>query len=348
VSDVRKELEDEKAEGLERRVAELERDRAELRRQLSRETSRTGELEVLLQRGTQLRPADQRVPSWVKPRRRSGAHVATPVLMLSDLHLDEVVDPAEMDGLNAFDRDIAHARLERTVNKTVDYLRRYTAGATLNGIVVALLGDIITGAIHEELAKTNESPVPDTIVHWVPALASALTYLADELGQVFVPCVDGNHDRLGKRIQYKQRALESFAWIIYHWLADTLRDDDRITFSISAAPEQIVPVYDTRFLLAHGDAPRGGGGIGGIWPPIVRWVTKKHDTLASQGRPFEYALIGHWHQEVWGANFVINGALKGYDEYARGNAFRFEPPKQCLFLVTPERGVSTRTAIFCE
>lgn len=321
------------------------------RRSEAKAWGRVEELETLVGRVSQLKPQDQKIPAWVSPKRKPGGqHVATPVLMLSDLHLDEVVNLQEMDGVNEYSRAIAEERLERVVNATVEVLRTYTAGLAFEGIVVGLLGDIITGAIHEELMKTNEAAVPATIVHWIPLLASALRHLADEFGRVFVPTVDGNHDRTGKRIQYKNRAEESFAWIIYHWLADTLRDDDRITFAISQSPEQLVPIYDTNFLLHHGDIGRGqaGSGIGGIFPPIARWVHKKQSTYGSQRRPFDFALMGHWHQEVWGPNFIINGSLKGYDEYARGNAFGFERPKQLLFLVTPENGITMRQAIFAD
>jgi hypothetical protein len=311
---------------------------------------RVEELEAMLGRISQIRPNDQRIPEWIAPQKGTKRHVATPVLMLSDLHLDEVVDRNEMDGLNAYNRTIAKKRFERVVNKTSDYLHSYTAGVEFDGIMVPLLGDIITGAIHEELAKTNESPVPATIVYWIPVMAAGLRHLADEFGRVFCPTVDGNHDRTGKKIQYKNRAEESFAWIIYHWLADTLRDDDRITFSISQSPEQMVPIYKTNFLLHHGDIGRGsaGSGIGGIFPPIMRWVHKKQSTYGSQRRPFDLALLGHWHQETWGPNFVINGSMKGYDEYARGNAFAYERAKQLLFVVTPERGIMQRTSIHCD
>lgn len=310
--------------------------------------NRVKELESVVGRLAAIKPGDQRVPPWLRPKKRASKHIATPVLLLSDLHLDEKVNLREMEGLNEYNREIAEQRLERVVNKTAEYLKSYVAGVGIDGIVVPLMGDIISGGIHEELAKTNESPTPATIVHWVPRLASALTYLADEFGRVFVPTVEGNHDRTGKKIQYKNRVEESFAWIIYNWLADTLRNDPRITFSISQSPENRINVYGTEFLISHGDSTRGGGGIGGIFPPIMRWVHKKQSSYSSQRRPFDYALMGHWHQLVYGQNFIINGSLKGYDEYARGFAFSFERPQQALFLVTPENGITTRTSIYAN
>lgn len=315
----------------------LVRESAAKEREIAELNKRLGEI-------TQLAPEDVRVPKWVsKSASRKGKHNGTPVLMLSDLHLDEVVDPVEMDGLNAFNRKIAELRWERTINSTVELMESYVAGLDFDGIVVCLGGDIITGDIHDELVATNEHPVPETIKHWVPLIASGLVELADHFGKVFVPCVDGNHDRLTDKTRYKKRAENSFAWIIYHWLADHLRDDDRITFSISHSPDLYFPVYNTNFLLSHGDAFRGGGGVGGIYPPMLKWLNKKMNV-----RQFDIALIGHWHQLLYGQGIYVNGSLKGYDEYARGHALGMERPQQMLFVVTPENGVTIRTQVYSD
>lgn len=308
------------------------------------------ELESSLSRFAQVKPQDMKVPAWLKPKRSTKEHHGTPVLMLSDLHLDEVVDPLEMDGLNEYNREIAHARLEKVINGAITLTKDYVAGLTLDGIVVPLDGDILTGDIHPELVKTNEAPVQASVVHWVPALASALTHLADEFGQVFVPTADGNHDRdpLNRRTPTKKRAESSYAWIIYNWLADTLRHDKRITFSISTSPMQRFDIYDTRFLLTHGDAFRSQGGVGGLYPALLKWLLRMHNLYSQAHNDFDYALLGHWHQLLWGSDFIVNGSLKGYDEYARFLGFNFERPQQALFIVTPENGIVQRLPVFAD
>jgi predicted phosphodiesterase len=320
--------------------------------------SLTGELKALskareidanlLESIVAIHPQDVKVPKWMgrKPSRK--AHHATPVLMLSDLHLDEVVSLRDMHGMNEYNREIAEARFSRVIDFTVDYCRRYSTGVQYDGIVAALLGDIITGTIHAELAATNEAPVPATVVHWVPKIASGLEYLADYFGHVHVPCVDGNHDRTTDKTRMKQRAENSYAWIVYNWLADSLRHDDRITFSISPSSDQILNVYNTKFLLVHGDGFRGGGGVGGIYPSMLKYLHRQQGMWSSVGEHWDYCLMGHWHSLMWGQNFIVNGSLKGYDEYARRNGFGYEAARQALFLVTPERGITTQTAIYCE
>ena len=330
------------------RNLELERERDRLKTALSNSVNRTDELEHFLERYSTIKARDMRIPAWLKPKPSSRKHHATPVLLLSDLHLDEVVEAAEMDGINEYNRKIAEERLVEVVESTIKLVRDYIGGVEIDGIVVAILGDIITGEIHEELAKTNEASPTASIVHWVPLLAAALKRLADEFGAVFVPCVDGNHDRTQKQTPKKKRAESSFAWVIYNWLADTLRDDDRITFSITPSNEQIFTVYETAFLLSHGDSFRSSGGIGGLYPSLLKWILRRKDYYSQTGNRFDYALIGHWHQLLWGRDFIVNGSLKGHDEYAKDGGFGFERPQQALFIVTPENGIVQRLPVFAN
>jgi len=156
---------------LEKRHSAATEENARLRRSNEQLTKEAAALQKLLDRYSTIKPAHMKVPPWLKmPAKATKAHHATPVLMLSDLHLDERVDLDEMDGINSYDRAIAETRLDRVINRAVMLLRRHVAGVHYDGIVVALLGDIITGEIHEELARTNEAPPPATIAHWVPTL----------------------------------------------------------------------------------------------------------------------------------------------------------------------------------
>jgi hypothetical protein len=338
------------------RDAEVEQLRAEIER--VKRTARASQSELvdlrklreadvrILESIAAIHPKDQVIPKWMSAKPSRKIHHATPVLMLSDLHLDEVVSLRDMHGMNEYNRPIAEARLSRVIDFTAEFCKRYSTGLTYDGIVVAMLGDIITGVIHAELAATNAATPPATVVHWVPKLASGLTYLADNFGHVHVPCIDGNHDRITDKTRMKQRAENSYAWIIYNWLADSLRADDRITFSISPSSDQILDVYSTKFLLQHGDGFRGGGGVGGIYPPLLKYLYRQRGMWAAVGQHWDYALMGHWHSLMWGQDFVVNGSLKGYDEYARRNGFGFEEARQALFLVTPERGMTIQTAVY--
>ena len=235
--------------------------RSELQRQRKVAAKSKDELEKLLglvEAQNAITDQLSAAPAWLAPKRGDSNLHATAWLTLSDLHLDEVVIRSQSAGLNSYNRKIAEKRLTAVIENTIAVFDEQITGLQLDGIVCALGGDIITGDIHEELMKTNESSVPETIVYWVPVLASAIGRLADRFGKVHVPCVSGNHDRTGKKIQFKNRAQESFSWIIYHWIAAELADDDRVTFDIAEGADKMVKVYKTRFMLTHGDGFRGG------------------------------------------------------------------------------------------
>ena len=318
---------------------------------LGRAEKEVENLEDMLGKVADVRRQDLVVPKWAtqKPRsKKARENTGRPLLMLSDLHLDEVVDSGTMGGLNEYNRQIAEIRFERIIEQAVAFPKNYWSGISYDGIVLALVGDILTGTIHEELAETNDDTLPGTIAHWTPILASAIEYLADEYGAVHVPSVDGNHDRSHKKPRYKRRAKDSWMWVISAWLAHSFKDDDRVSFTLTEESEILLPVYDTNFLLVHGDEPKGGGGIAGLWSPITRYVSKKQDFYAATGRRFDYALMGHWHQRTQGSNFLINSSLKGYDEYAKGHSFPFSRPSQNLLLITPERGMVHNDELFAE
>jgi len=321
--------------------------RAENRR-LIKEIER---LERDLRIATSLEARLTKIPKWTSPKRRPASkHIAAPVLLLSDWHFGEVVDPRTMSGYNAYNDEIANVRWERVLHQTPEMLKRHLNGYQMPYLVAALMGDMVSGDIHDELARTNEFTTPETITRWVPRIAAGLRFLADETGidRIVVPCVDGNHDRLDKRTPMKRRAESSFTWLIYHMVAMMLDDDDRFHFAISRSSDVRVPIYDENHLFVHGDGARGGGGIGGIWPPIMRYVTKLRNSQQAQGLPIDHVNMGHWHQYVTGRGWLVNGSGKGYDEYARRMSFEPERPQQALYAVAPDRGIIFNAPVQAE
>lgn len=325
--------------------------KADLDRLRRREEEQNNEIAILRKQvgmADMVTQAQVDVPKWVKPKAKKKKHVGIPTLMLSDLHLDEVVRPEAIHGWNEYNREIAERRLDRVVNGTVDVAKNYISNIEYEGMVCMLGGDIFSGDIHEELARTNEAPIADSIVHWNGRLASAIEHFADEFGRVFIPAVRGNHDRYGKKKQSKDQSQEAFTWIIYHWLQDHFRDDDRVEFAISPSADYYFNIYDTSFLLTHGDQFRGGSGIAGIYSPIMRGQHKKQMRNSSMDMAFDYVVMGHFHQLIFGNKIIVNGSLKGYDEYAYDNNFEFEKPRQAFWITTPENGVTFPAAIMAE
>ena len=83
------------------------------RRLLTRERMENERLEALVDQLTAIDNVQCSPAEWAQPKKRTKANRAVASLMLSDLHLDEVVDPGLMRGWNAYDREIALRRLQR-------------------------------------------------------------------------------------------------------------------------------------------------------------------------------------------------------------------------------------------
>jgi hypothetical protein len=59
--------------------------------------------------------------------------------------------------------------------------------------------------------------------------------------------------------------------------------------------------------------------------------------------------MGHWHYPLYLPHTIVNGCVKGYDEYARvGLRVPYAPASQMLFLVHPTRGLTMRREILLQ
>jgi len=285
-------------------------------------------------------------PTWLAPAKPK-LSAATLVVMLSDTHFDEVVDPDEMEGLNAYNREIAVMRLERWTQNVIKLARNYLAGVNYDGVVIILGGDIFTGDIHEELALTNEDTMIGSLLFWSEQVAAAIQLLTDEFKKCHVVSVVGNHGRTTRKPRMKQRVRTNFDWLIAKMIERHFRADRRVTFTIPESADALIQIYDYGHLITHGDQVSGGGGIGGIYPPIMRMRARKQGRYLATGKSFSTLWLGHWHQYISTPSMIINGSLKGFDEYAMIMGFSHEAPQQALAVVTPEKNITIQAPVFC-
>jgi predicted phosphodiesterase len=292
-------------------------------------------------------------PAWLERARNKSAIAGIPMTVWSDWHYGETVRPEEVGGANEFNAEVAKARVQTLVDKTIDLAFNHMGAATKTypGIIIMLGGDMLSGDIHEELFATNDRTTQQCINDLTDLLASALDQLADRFGKVFVPCVVGNHGRASKKPRMKGRVYTSHEWNIYCNLERHFRKDKRLQFMIPGESDAYFKVFGHRFLLTHGDSlgVKGGDGIIGSLGPIMRGSIKVGKSEAQIGREFDTVVMGHWHQALWLPGVIVNGALKGYDEYAR-LAIRapYAPPSQQLWFVHPKYGITARWEVLLD
>lgn len=276
-------------------------------------------------------------PKWLTELSNYDRWSAVPTIFISDTHWGEVVDRNQVGGVNEYNLDIAHKRLQTLVSRTIRLLDMIDGDYP--GIVVALGGDMFSGNIHEELAETNEVPMMPTFLDIYEKLIWAISQFADKYGNVFIPCVTGNHSRTTKKMPCKMRNFTNFDWLLYTLLEKYFENDTRIQFCIPDGPDALYKIYNTKYLLTHGDQFKGGDGMIGCLGGIMRGDHKKRSRNGQIGMNYDCMIMGHWHQLIQMQRIIVNGSLKGYDEYASNNNFGYETPRQALWLTHPEHGI---------
>jgi hypothetical protein len=323
----------------------VRKQRDQLANQNARLLTKVEELErtlsvVDMAEGTAIQP-----PMWLAPLKPKSS-AGTLVVMLSDTHFDEVVNPDEMEGLNAYNREIAVMRLERWTQNVIKMARHYLSGVSYDGVVIILGGDIFTGDIHEELALTNEDTMIGSLLFWSEQVAAAIQLLTDEFKKCHVVSVVGNHGRTTRKPRMKQRVRTNFDWLIAKMIERHFTKDKRVTFSIPESADALINIYQHGHLITHGDQVSGGSGWGGIYSPIMRMRSRKEARYLATGKSFQTMWLGHWHQYISTPKMVVNGTMKGFDEYALLMGFGYEQPQQALALVTPEKNITIQAPVF--
>lgn len=333
----------------------LRRDKEALKRRIGKSHKENEELRRQLNLITQITDHVPDPPEWLAPE-PPGKHVGMPVFILSDTHYDEDVRPEEFFGLNAYDRDIAHQRTKKAFEGAITLPQHYL-GSNLKkeGIVLAHAGDLITGNIHDELQQTNYGEPTETVLEYVDDYIAGIKMLREEYGRVHVVEVDGNHDRFHKKPRAKRRTKSSWSYLFWQIVARELKAYKTITFQIPEGPDTIFPVYDTRFLMHHGDQQRGGSGIAGPLTPVAigqyRKMRKHADAIRYTGNEnlrFDVTIQGHIHHRNSLPGVITVGSVKGYDEHTSRGNYPFEPASAEMLIVTPERGVTFQAPIWVQ
>lgn len=285
-------------------------------------------------------------PAWLVKDQGKAKSPGVPTLFISDLHWGETVFASQINNVNEYSVKIAHKRMDTLVSSAVHLLKIISPEMDYPGIVLPLGGDMISGNIHDELTATNEINSMPAVLDLYGVLVGVISAMADQFGHVFCPCVSGNHGRDTKKIWNKDRHHTSFDWLLYRFLAKHFDGDKRVTFYIPDGSDAYYKVFNHAYLLTHGDQFRGGDGMIGCLGPIIRGDHKKRSRNAQIDMEYDTMLLGHFHQYLHHGRVIVNGSLKGYDEYAYSGNFGFEQPQQALWITHPRHGQTFRMPVF--
>lgn len=290
-------------------------------------------------------------PRWVVEIKKGGKNTLVPMTIWSDWHWGEVVNKAQVNGVNEYNLEIAHERAQRLLEGTVNLCMNYTVHGEYPGIVLLLGGDMVSGTIHDELTATNDKPIMPVVADLFGVLKRSITALREHFGRVFVVGVAGNHGRTSVKPVFKQAAYTNYDWLIYNLLEQSFQGDDAVVFQIPEGSDAYFKVWSHRFMLTHGDklGVAGGDGIIGMLGPVARGSFKTRTSSASIGLDFDTLVLGHWHQYTPLPRIIVNGSLIGHGEYSQGKLRAVpERAQQALWFVHPENGVVSQMAVYAD
>lgn len=275
----------------------------------------------------------------------AGTNEATVVLMLSDWHSEEIVNPATVNYMNDHNVAIHQSRQNRLWDKAIKLIRLIEEGVEIPTIVIALLGDFITNELHDADSAENNGMLPiDAMMMIEDELAGGINFLLKHTGSnLVIDCHSGNHARTTHKVRIASERGHSLEYYAYSHLAKLFVNDPRVTFRVNEGYHSFMNIYDVKVRLHHGHAIRYSGGIGGITIPVNKAIAQWNKETN-----VDLDLFGHYHQAFDGGNFVCNGSMIGYNAFAKFIKAGYEPPKQMMIVIDKKHGRTCTWPIYVQ
>lgn len=284
----------------------------------------------------------------IRPRKRSKAHSESTALVLaSDWHVEEIVEPSTVGGRNRYNPEIAEARAGRFFQSTHKLVEMWRGHTEVSNLVLWLGGDFITGHIHEENKETTAMSPIEAIEFAIRLLRPGIEFLLEhgKFDRIVVPCSFGNHGRLTKRPYYSRAAHHNLEWMAYTRLAAHFASEKRIQFVVTEARFlDSVEVYGRRLRFHHGEEIKYQGGQQGLFGGLF----KKHRAWNVNTECY-MTCVGHWHQAQSFQDLgMVNGSLIGPSAYSALLGSPMEPARQMACLIEKERGMTLSGPVYVE
>jgi hypothetical protein len=269
----------------------------------------------------------------IVPKVSSGTSESVCFMIGSDWHIEENVDPATVNYKNEFNLETMEQRVMRFFQGQLKMFNIARATTVIKTIVLALLGDFITNTIHEDLQESNNLLPAEAIYKVECLIVSGIRFLLENTPpdtEFLIVCHSGNHGRMTKKQRGTTEAGNSLEHFMYYHLRDFFKGEDRIKFQIAEGYHSFVTLFDDKYRvrLHHGHAINYGGGVGGITIPVLKAIAKWNEA-----NKVDLDIFGHFHQFIDYGNFIANGSLIGYNDFAVRIKASYEQPVQAFALI---------------
>ncbi len=280
------------------------------------------------------------------------------VAPLTDTHVGDYVTSEQMVGLNSYDIELFSRRIWGWSNQVLSLAEYRRNICDVNELVIPMLGDMISGDIHDELARTNVDNCMMQMMYGAKIIGQALMFLAPHFDEIRVPCVVGNHGRMTRKIPSKDKYMD-WDYMLYQWVSVFCAKQKNIKFEIPKSFAHVVTVAGRDLLMMHGDSVSGGGATATIQRAItsLRAVLQYKtqiitDEKFSVPEKFDDVLLGHFHRvdeiDIGTGSLHICGTTKGGDEFVFSRLHVITKPKHIVLYYHPQYGQVGKEVIYLD
>ena len=175
-----------------------------------------------------------------------------------------------------------------------------------NTVYVSLLGDLVSGIIHDQIRLENSRNIIEQVMEVSEIITAFLKVLAQNFSRVYVNSVSGNHSRLGdKDIGLRTERLDD---LVIWYCKSRFENINNVIFNENIIDPTIglFNIFGKNYVSVHGDYDKD----------MKEAVHKISDVLNKKSDCF---VAGHMHigtMRCDNVTFIQNGAvLTGGDDY---------------------------------
>jgi len=283
-------------------------------------------------------------PPIIRYSKQKFAAAIIPIAPNSDEHYDETFTLEQTNGINEQNPDIAEAKVHKYIRRLMRLLNREAIDNPVPFMVLPFMGDMIAGELHDKDERVSPMTPTEAARFAYRLKRTIIDSLLDSapVEKIVIPCVDGNHGRTTARRTPGLNQRYSHEHDVYLRLAEhyDAAGEKRVSFYIPQTDFAVLQVVEGFTLcITHGDSVKGGSGIGGLAPSLLRAVSRWR-----QAYPADLYLLGHFHQ-FWDLNNVlVNPSAVGYNPFAASLGLPPNPPAQIYTALHTGRMARAMTA----
>jgi len=263
------------------------------------------------------------------------------VHMIGDVQIGQKMTLEATGGLGAYDSEILLDQVEFYRESVGHILSRYHPDRKVGKVF--LMGDMVDGTtIFLGQQRAVDMPAVKQVVFGAHLFAGLMNDLSQHYEQLDIYAIIGNHGRIGRKGECDP--LDNLDWLVYQFMQELLKENDRVRFHISESWFQLVDVEGWRFCLTHGDD------VGPSYLGIPFYAAFKSEAkmqtllknIAGDVGGFDFFNLAHHHTKAEFENIFMNGAWPPGSEFSLKRLQRSGVPSQKMYAVHPKYGITWR------